>query len=121
MTTPDPFTQTFTTEMDFCHPCTERTIADVTVRYTFDGTDFYTTTDFDADWMNEGAHNAIAVDQCEATPDLFRDWADRIDAEHAPEALRRLLAWASAYDGDELVAEAVQYLRDGIASMEIAA
>jgi len=116
-----PFTQTFTTEMDFCHPRTERTISDVVVHYTFDGIEFDTQTDFDADWMNDDAYTAIAVEQCEATPDLFRDWADGIAAEHSPEALRRLLAWSSANDGWELVADAVQYLRDGIASERLAA
>ena len=121
MSTTSPFSKTFTTEMDFCHPRTERTISDVVVRYTFDGTDFDTQTDFDADWMNEDAYTAIAVDQSMATPDLFLDWADALDAIYAPEAVRRLLAWSSAYDGWELVADAVQLLRDGSASLQEAA
>lgn len=121
MSTTSPFIQTFTTEMDFCHPRTERTISDVTVRYTFDGNKFNTATDFDADWMNEDAYNAIAVDQCMATPDLFLDWAGALDPIYAPEAVRRLLAWSSAYDGWELVADAVQLLRDGSADVQVAA
>lgn len=119
--TANPFAQTFTTEMDFCHPRTERTISDVVVHYTFDGIEFDTTTDFDADWMNDDAYTAIAVDQCMATPDLFRDWADALDPIYAPEAIRRLLAWSSANDGWDLVADAVQYLRDGSASVQVAA
>jgi hypothetical protein len=111
----DPLNQIHTAhDLTFTNPNTGNDVT-VDVQYSFNGLRFRVHSisyDFLPAWLCDAVDDMIEVNQDLATVDFFNDWAAGVSEENAPEAIERLTKWGADYASPELVAEAIQGLRD---------